>query len=156
METTTLTFALTWQRCLRLFKYTRILSFSPQIVKIMLNLKEDFVLTLHCDGASQLYPPKGKPFGCLPDQVISFFSPYIHCNEKSVFCFAFQLFPIFLFLFLRIFDSHCKDKNFFEIFLGSSLIWSWMGKLHEDLDLQLRWRRSALPSCLVITVTFFQ
>ena len=56
----------------------------------MLNLKEDFVLTLHCDGASQLYPPKGKPFGCLPDQVISFFNLYIHCNEKSVFfsCFS--------------------------------------------------------------------
>ena len=49
-------------------------------MKILLNLKEDFVLTLHCDGASQLYPPKGKPFGCLPDQVISFFSPYIQCN----------------------------------------------------------------------------
>jgi len=33
-------------------------------------LQEDFVLTLHCEGESRLYPPKGKPFGCLPDQVL--------------------------------------------------------------------------------------
>jgi len=32
-------------------------------------LQEDLVLTLRCDGESQLYPPKGKPFGCLPDRV---------------------------------------------------------------------------------------
>ena len=153
METTTLTFALTWQRCLRLFKYTRILSFSPQIIKIMLNLQEDFVLTLHCDGASQLYPPKGKPFGCLPDQVISSFNLYIHCNEKSFFyVLLFSCSPIFYFSFFLFLTPTISLR----LLLGSSLIWSWMGKLHEDLDLQLGWRRSALPSCLVITVTFFQ
>ena len=34
--------------------------------------QEDFVLTLHCEGESRLYPPKGKPFGCVPDQVIAY------------------------------------------------------------------------------------
>ena len=154
METTTLTFALTWQKWLRLFKYTRITSLSPKITKTMVNLKEDFVLTLHCDGASQLYPPKGKPFGCLPDQVISFFSPYIHCKEKSVFfCFAFNsCSPVFYFSFFLFLTPTISLR----LLLGSSLIWSWMGELHEDLDLQLGWRRSALPRCLVITVAFFQ
>ena len=139
METTTLTFALTWQRCLRLFKYTRIFSFSPKIAKLLLNLKEDFVLTLHCDGASQLYPPKGKPFGCLPDQVISFFNLYIHCNEKSVFL-SFQLFPSFLFLFLLIFDSH----YFFET--------SFRFVSHLIMDGETSWRPGSSAQMAEISI----
>ena len=55
------------------------LAFTKNLEKSkVVNIQEDLVLTLRCDGESQLYPPKGKPFGCLPDRVISLFIPDIY------------------------------------------------------------------------------
>jgi len=54
-------------------------------------LQEDFVLTIHCKGESRLYPPKGKPFSCVPDQVLltaeegwgNFMKAWIHTSDHS-------------------------------------------------------------------------
>ena len=49
--------------------------------------QEDFVLTLHCEGESRLYPPKGKPFGCLPHQVTLYIYQYFKMiAHLSFFC----------------------------------------------------------------------
>ena len=113
-------------------------------MKIMLNLKEDFVLTLHCDGASQLYPPKGKPFGCLPDQVISFFSPYIQCNEKSVFLFCFSVVSkLSILSFFLFFTPTVKKRILWDFFRFVS---------HLIMDGETSWRPGSSAQMAEISI----
>ena len=58
--------------------------------------QEDFVLTLHCEGENRLYPPKGKPFGCLPDKVNPdhiYYLQFASLKAQSSDC-LFFLFPV--------------------------------------------------------------
>ena len=47
-----------------------------------MDAQEDFLLSLHCKGESTLYPPKGKPYGCAPQQVIPHFQRQIQTKRQ--------------------------------------------------------------------------
>ena len=123
----------------------------------LFNIQEDFLLTLRCEGESKLYPPKGKPFGCVPQQVIAhvqrkrkrkrhkgetvlfwgwgWVSTLIHClwDYFPPFCISpwSWIWPMYK---QNNLSPPCMVNAITVLFPpGSPQSWSRVGKLHENL-----------------------